>query len=94
MPRAKKPAAAPEAAAAAPKTRSRRAKPATAAVEASGPKTLRIYPTHRLSAGPLEIGHPSGETISVDDDGADVEEHIALANIASRDATLDAPKKD
>lgn len=56
------------------------------------PGTLRIYPTHRLSTGPLLIGHPSGETIVVDDDGADVEEAIAQHSINFRDATLDAPE--
>jgi hypothetical protein len=72
--------------------------PATAEAADAPEGTTRLYPTHRLSTGPLRIALPAVEGHSdelvIDDDGADVPEAIAAYAIASRDATTDAPAED
>lgn len=72
-------------------------KKAPAAAAAAPEGTIRIYPTHRLSTGPLVIHLPavegnSPDPLVIDDDGADVPEAIARHAIAFRDATTEAPE--
>lgn len=76
-------------------TKSKSAKAADAEPVADG--KVRIYPTHRLSAGPLRIALPSvdghSDELVVDDDGADVDEAIAQHAVAFRDATTEKPEE-
>lgn len=54
---------------------------APAAPKAAAPGEVRVYPTHRRSAGPLVVGLPAVDGNSpelvIDDDGVDVPKALA-----------------
>lgn len=77
---------------AAAKPRAAKPKSAKAAAAADAPaETIHVYPTHRRGPEDLVVSDPSGESIVITDEGADLPAAQAQQLIDFREATTEPP---